>query len=139
MYNSFTKTLGKIKKTKLSMLVALVILNILTTISLYFMMTNSTLNTIGSDMGESVVTLYGFSLNVSLVFSAIIAVLWLVALILFYEMKTDDELEQNIVSFERYMSDFKAEADAMLSELKDYKDTQIATSPKYAVDMDKIK
>lgn len=125
-------TLEKIKKTKLTMLVALVVLNILATISLFYMMTNSTMSAVSSVLSESVVNFYGFSLNVSLVFAAIIAILWLIAFILFYEMKTDDEFEKRILEFEVVV-------ETRLGDLEEHNRIQKLVAGSYAVDPDKIK
>lgn len=129
-------TLGKVKKTKTSMLVALVILNILATIALLFMMTNSTLVTSGSSLTETIVTLYGFSLNISLVFAIFIAIVWLIVFILFYEMKTDDELENNIAIFKASVDVKLKQIDTDLTNAVDYIDTQKATAPKFAINPD---
>lgn len=85
--------MDKITRTKLAMLVTLVLLNIFTTISLYYTMTSSAVLNIEA-AGDPVL------LNLAMVFSIVIAFMWVVALILFYEFKTDDIIKTQVRGLE---------------------------------------
>ena len=90
--------MGKITRTKLAMLVTLVLLNIFTTISLYYTMTSSALINL-EQAGDPVL------LNLAMVFSIVIAFMWVVALILFYEFKTDDTITSQIRNLEKKVNE----------------------------------
>jgi len=84
------------------MLVTLVLMNIFATIALYYMMTVSNVSNIGS--GDPVV------LNMAMVFAVVIAFMWVVILVLFYEFKTDDMIKTHIHVLEKKvveLSDYK--------------------------------
>jgi len=94
--------MDKITRTKLAMLVTLVLMNIFATIALYYMMTVSNVSNIGS--GDPVV------LNMAMVFAVVIAFMWVVILVLFYEFKTDDMIKTHIHVLEKKvveLSDYK--------------------------------
>lgn len=94
--------MDKITRTKLAMLVTLVLMNIFATIALYYMMTVSNVSNLGS--GDPVV------LNMAMVFAVVIAFMWVVILVLFYEFKTDDMIKTHIHGLEKKvneLSDFK--------------------------------
>jgi len=80
--------MDKIARTKLAMLVTVVILTIFTTIGLYYTMTVSNVTSVGNS--DPLV------LNISMVLAIIIAFMWVIALILFYEFKTDEALKVEI-------------------------------------------
>lgn len=90
--------MGKITRTKLAMLVTLVLLNIFTTISLYYTMTSSAVLNL-EQAGDPVL------LNLAMVFSIVIAFMWVVALILFYEFKTDDTIATQIRNLEKRVNE----------------------------------
>jgi hypothetical protein len=95
--------LDKITRTKLAMLVTLVLMNIFTTIALYYTMTVSKVMGIEAE-GDP------FILNMVMIFSIVIAFMWVVALILFYEFKTDDSIKSHVHALEAQvleLSDFK--------------------------------
>lgn len=94
--------MDKITRTKLAMLVTLVLMNIFATIALYYMMTVSNVSNLGS--GDPVV------LNMAMVFAVVIAFMWVVILVLFYEFKTDDMIKTHIHGLEK-----------KIGELMDYK------------------
>jgi hypothetical protein len=87
--------MDKITRTKLAMLVTLVLLNIFTTIALYYTMTSSALLNL-EGAGDPVL------LNVAMIFSVVIAFMWVVALILFYEFKTDDTIKSQINELKKF-------------------------------------
>ena len=91
--------MDKITRTKLAMLVTLVLLNIFTTISLYYTMTSSALLNLEAS-GDPIL------LNLAMVFSIVIAFMWVVALVLFYEFKTDDILRTHIHKIEAQAQEF---------------------------------
>jgi ABC-type multidrug transport system fused ATPase/permease subunit len=93
--------MDKITRTKIAMLVTLVLMNIFATIALLYMMTVSNVSNLGN--GDTIV------LNMAMVFAVVIAFMWVVILVLFYEFKTDDMikthmhvLEKKIVNLEEY-------------------------------------
>jgi ABC-type multidrug transport system fused ATPase/permease subunit len=93
--------MDKITRTKIAMLVTLVLMNIFATIALLYMMTVSNVSNLGS--GDPVV------LNMAMVFAVMIAFMWVVILVLFYEFKTDDiikthihVIEKKVVELEEY-------------------------------------
>ena len=89
--------MDKITRTKLAMLVTLVLMNIFTTIALYYMMTVSNVSNIGS--GDSAI------LNMAMVFAVMIAYMWVVILVLFYEFKTDDLVKTHVTTLEKRVAD----------------------------------
>jgi len=91
--------LDKITRTKLAMLVTVVLLNIFTTIALYYTMTMSNIMSVGAS--DPVV------LNMAMVFSIVIAFMWVVALILFYEFKTDDAIKFRVHNLETRVSELE--------------------------------
>lgn len=101
--------MDKITRTKLTMLVTLVLINLFTTIALYYTMTVSKLSDIGTGGNPTM-------LNMAMVFAIIIAFMWVVALILFYEFKTDDAIKAQIHALE-----------SQVSELTEFRDTLKAT------------
>ena len=84
--------MDKITRTKLAMLVTLVLLNIFTTIGLFYTITVSHITSL--ETGDP------FGLNMSMIFAIIIAFMWVVVLILFNEFKTDDMLRTQIHKLE---------------------------------------
>lgn len=92
--------LDKITRTKLAMLVTLVLMNIFTTIALYYSMTISNVMSIESE-GDP------FALNMAMVFAIVIAFMWVVALILFYEFKTDDIIKSRVRELEYQVEDLE--------------------------------
>jgi hypothetical protein len=90
------------------MLVTLVLLNLFTTIALYYTMTVSKLSDIGTSGNPAM-------LNLAMVFAIVIAFMWVVALILFYEFKTDDAIKTQIHSLESQISELN-EFKKMLKE-----------------------
>jgi hypothetical protein len=114
--------MDKITRTKLAMLVTAVLLTIFTTIGLYYTMTVS--NIINVETGGDPLLL-----NLSMVFAIMIAFMWVVVLIMFYEFKTDDTLKTEINKLERHVV-----------ELEEYKQTLIATAfPPATFDADVLK
>jgi hypothetical protein len=93
--------MDKITRTKLAMLVTLVLLNIFTTIGLVYTMAVSHVTSFAA--GES-----GGDLNIAMIFAIIIAFMWVVALILFHEFKTDDILRTHIHKLETHIVDLEA-------------------------------
>ena len=91
--------LDKITRTKLAMLVTVVLLNIFTTISLYYTMTMSNIMSVGNN--DPII------LNMAMVFSIVIAFMWVVALILFYEFKTDDAIKFRVHNLETRISELE--------------------------------
>ena len=81
--------MSKITRTKLSMLVVSVLLTIFTTIALYYTMTSSAVINIENG-GDPVL------LNLSMIFAVVIAFMWVMILIMFYEFKTDDILTTHL-------------------------------------------
>jgi hypothetical protein len=90
--------MDKITRTKLAMLVTHVLLNIFTTIALYYTMTSSAVINLEAE-GDPVL------LNLAMIFSVVIAFMWVNALILFYEFKTDDVLTSRIKAIEAKLID----------------------------------
>jgi hypothetical protein len=96
--------MDKITRTKLAMLVTLVLLNIFTTIGLVYTMAVSHVTSFASGTP-------GNDLNMAMIFAIIIAFMWVVALILFHEFKTDDILKTHIHKLETHivqLEEFKA-------------------------------
>jgi hypothetical protein len=85
--------MDKITRTKLAMMVTLVLLNIFTTIALYYTMTSSAVINLENE-GDPVL------LNLAMIFSVVIAFMWVAALILFYEFKTDDAITSRLKALE---------------------------------------
>lgn len=85
--------MDKITRTKLAMLVTLVLMNIFATIALLYMMTVSNVSNLGS--GDPVI------LNMAMVFAVMIAFMWVVILVLFYEFKTDDMIKTHMHAIEK--------------------------------------
>lgn len=81
--------MDKLTRTKLAMLVTLVLLNLFTTIALYYTMTVSSALNVESGGDPNL-------LNVAMVLAIVIAGLWVIALIMFHEFKTDDVLRTHI-------------------------------------------
>lgn len=92
--------LDKITRTKLAMLVTLVLMNIFTTIALFYTMTMSNVMSIGTEGNP-------FALNIAMVFAIVIAFMWVVALILFYEFKTDDIIKSRVHDLEHQVEDLE--------------------------------
>jgi len=114
--------MNKITRTKLAMLVTLVLLNIFTTIALVYSMTVS--NVVNLESGGDPAFL-----NLSMIFAIIIAFMWVVALILFYEFKTDDILVTHIHGI-----------DTQIKEFKEFKQMlQDTAFPPYAMNSDVLK
>jgi len=101
--------MDKITRTKLAMLVTVVLLNIFTTIALYYTITVSHITNL--EAGDPVV------LNMAMLFAIVIAFMWVVALILFHEFKTDDMLRTNIHKLEMHVRDLEAFKLTMVSPL----------------------
>jgi len=110
--------MDKITRTKLAMLVTLVLLNIFTTISLYYTMTSSAVLNLEAE-GDPVL------LNLAMVFSIVIAFMWVVALILFYEFKTDDIIKTQVKGLERKV----VELEEFKQMLNDTVYTPVAINP----------
>ena len=110
--------MDKITRTKLAMLVTLVLLNIFTTIGLVYTMAVSHVTSFAA--GES-----GGDLNSSMIFAIIIAFMWVVALILFHEFKTDDILRTHIHKLEAKAVEFEE----FKQMLKDTVYTPVAINP----------
>lgn len=91
--------MDKITRTKLAMLVTVVLLNIFTTISLYYTMTMSNIMSVGNS--DPIV------LNMAMVFSIVIAFMWVIVLILFYEFKTDDAIKFRVHNLETRISELE--------------------------------
>lgn len=109
-------SMDKIKRTKLAMLVTAVLLNIFTTIGLYYMMTVSNATNLGGS--DPII------LNISMVLSIIIAFMWVVALIMFYEFKTDDILRTHVTTLSAKaleLEDLEMKLDARAKELEEFK------------------
>lgn len=87
--------MDKITRTKLAMLVTLILMNIFVTIALCYTMAVSNVMTAGTG-GDATV------LNLSMVFAIVIAFMWVVSLILFYEFKADDIMKKNIIDLQKY-------------------------------------
>lgn len=85
--------MDKITRTKIAMLVTVVLLTIFATIALYYTMTVSAVTTLGA--GDPVL------LNLAMVFAIVIAFMWVIALILFYEFKTDDAIKTHVHALEK--------------------------------------
>ncbi|MCJ7636066.1 MAG: hypothetical protein MUO21_01100 [Nitrososphaeraceae archaeon] len=109
--------MDKITRTKLAMLVTLVLLNIFTTIGLFYTMTIS--HVMSLETGDP------FALNMSMIFAIIIAFMWVVALILFHEFKTDDILRTHIHKLESKVE----ELDEFKQMLKTTVYTPVAINP----------
>jgi len=92
--------LDKITRTKLAMLVTLVLMNIFTTIALYYSMTMSHMMSIGTE-GDP------FALNIAMIFAIVIAFMWVITLILFYEFKTDDIIKSRVRELEYQVEDLE--------------------------------
>jgi len=103
------------------MLVTLVLLNIFTTLGLVYTMAVSRVTSIGgSDSVE---------LNVVMLFAIVIAFMWVVALILFHEFKTDDLMRTHINKME-----------LEIKELSEFKDMLKATAfPPVVINPDVLK
>lgn len=87
--------MDKITRTKLAMLVTLILMNIFATIALCYTMAVSSVTNLETGGDASV-------LNLSMVFAIVIAFMWVVALILFYEFKSDDIMRKNIIDLQKY-------------------------------------
>lgn len=107
----------KITRTKLAMLVTSVLLTIFTTIGLLYAMTISNLSSIGS--GDTL------TLNIAMVIAIIIAFMWVIILILFYEFKTDDAMKNQIISLKKTID----EHDEFVKMLKATTFTPAVTNP----------
>lgn len=101
--------MDKITRTKLAMLVTLVLLNVFTTIGLFYTMTVSHIMSL--ETGDP------FALNMAMIFAIIIAFMWVVALILFHEFKTDDVLRTYIHKLEMHITDLESFKATMVSPL----------------------
>jgi hypothetical protein len=108
--------MDKITRTKLAMLVTGVLLTIFTTIGLYYTMTVSNVMNIGN--GDPLV------LNFSMVLAIMIAFMWMVLLILFYEFKTDDALKSELHKYESET----LKLNVQVKELEEFKATLKATT-----------
>lgn len=120
--------MDKITRTKLAMLVTVVLLTIFTTIGLYYTMTVSNVTNLGGS--DPVV------LNFSMVLAIMIAFMWMIILILFYEFKTDDALKTELHKLEKAASDLKArsvELEERSAQLEEFEATLKATTFRPAV------
>lgn len=109
--------MDKITRTKLAMLVTLVLLNIFTTLGLVYTMAVSKISSVGGN--DSV------ELNVVMLFAIVIAFMWVVALILFHEFKTDDLMRTHMIKMEGEIADLKEFKDI----LKETVYTPVAINP----------
>lgn len=100
--------MDKITRTKLAMLVTSVLLTLFTTIALYYTMTVSKITDIGTNGNPA-------ALNMAMVFAIVIAFMWVINLILFYEFKTDDTIKTQIHTLETQISEIN-EFKTMLKE-----------------------
>jgi hypothetical protein len=101
--------MDKITRTKLAMLVTLVLLNIFTTIGLVYTMAVSHATSFASGTPGD--------LNTAMIFAIIIAFMWVVALILFHEFKTDDMLRTHIHKLEGDIAGLEAFKATMVTPL----------------------
>jgi hypothetical protein len=92
--------MDKIARTKITLLVFIVLLTIFTTIGLYYTMTVSSISTLET-AGDS------FVLNVSMVFAMVIAFMWMTVLTLFYEFKTDEIIKAHIHKLEGKSAEYE--------------------------------
>jgi len=88
--------MDKITRTKLAMLVTMVLMNIFTTIALYYTMAVSNMMNIEAESDP-------FVLNIAMIFAIVIAFMWVVTLILFYEFKTDDAIKSRVHVIEAHL------------------------------------
>jgi formate hydrogenlyase subunit 4 len=88
--------MDKITRTKLAMLVTLVLMNIFTTIALCYTMTVSNILALEAETDP-------FALNMAMIFAIVIAFMWVITLILFYEFKTDDAIKSRIHVLETHI------------------------------------
>lgn len=109
--------MDKITRTKIAMLVTVVLLTIFATIALYYTMTVSAVTTLGS--GDPLL------LNLAMVFAIVIAFMWVIALILFYEFKTDDAIKTHVHALEKKV----VELDEFKTMLKETVYTPVAINP----------
>ncbi len=109
--------MDKITRTKIAMLVTVVLLTIFATIALYYTMTVSAVTTLGN--GDPLL------LNLAMVFSIVIAFMWVIALILFYEFKTDDIIKTHVHTLEKKV----VELEEFKTMLKETVYTPVAINP----------
>lgn len=109
-------SMDKITRTKLAMLVTSVLLTVFTTIGLYYTMTVSQVSNLGVDNTAS--------LNFAMVVAIMIAFMWVVCLILFYEFKTDDAIKSEIVALKARNTELEQRS----GELEEFRDMLKATT-----------
>jgi len=84
----------KSSRVKWAMLIMLLIMDILITVGLYYSVVQSRVMISGKDP---------YILNVAMIFAVIDAALWVLTILIIYEVKTDSTFHQRLVTLERIL------------------------------------